>query len=222
MGRIWVRVSALAILATGTIAISNIVLSAPAFNADHRRANVFDQDIPQIGSDMYDRSRYLMQQAVSYIRADLIPYSGGDNTEIIVSVETVMDRGAQAVALMEESLSLNPGNAHGWVVMAWAQLYSGNDTGALDALQASWALAPHNYSLAPERLDLTLALFPPNMTDLPEINIDEITNVTINDDTRQGVQQDFQLTIEKYGVGLFGYFTQELQAAGFEVELPQR
>ncbi len=234
MGRFLVRVSTIAVLATGAVSAFALVSSAPAFNGDLRRDNVFEQDILQRGSDMYDRSRYLMQQAVSYIRADLIPFGGSGDGQIVASVDVVMERGADAVALMEESLALNPGNAHGWAVMAWAQLYAGNDAEAAQALQTSWALAPYNFALAPERIDLALALFSfvfedldiedPDLVDT-EVVTDEAPaldapSVDLPDEVRMAILRDLETVKLKHRRESYDFFVAELRAADLGLDLP--
>ena len=212
MGRLMVTASGLALLGLCAGATVAMISAAPAFNAQERRDNVFDQTVVMLGSQMYDPARYLMQQAVSYIRADLLSSEAAP-------IEVVMERGETAIALMEESLAQGPGNAQGWVVMAWAQLYAGSAEEATDALRHSWALAPHNYGLARERMDLALVLFAP----LPEIEPTlpgDIPALTPED--RAAILRDMETIRLKYRAEDYDLLAEDLEAAGFELELPPR
>lgn len=211
MGRLLLSASALGILGIGAGAALGLIASAPAFNADLRRANVFDQDILQLGSDMYDLPDYLMQQAVSFQRADLIAFSGPDDSQAAASVEVVADRGKAGAALMAESLALDPGNAPGWAVMAWAQLYAGDLDAAQTALRHSWTLAPYNRALAQERIDLALVLFDPFLSDMPE---------PLADADRAGMLRDFEVLRRHGQPGVFQLYVDGLAEVGLDLALP--
>ena len=184
--------------------------SAPAFNADLRRANVFDQPVLAVGRDMYDRSSYLMQQAVSFIRADLLPYQD-DPDRLTAPVEVVAERGARAAELMRESLALNPGNAQGWAVMAWAQLYAGDTEAARTALRASWRLAPHNRSLSAERIDLALVLLDPLTEDLPDLP---------SDADRAAILRDLETLRRTARADDFAYYRDQVEMSDLGLSLP--
>ncbi|MFD1510408.1 hypothetical protein [Lacimonas salitolerans] len=211
MERFLITTSTVAILLVGGGSVLTLAANAPAFNAELRRGNVFDQPILAVGADMYDRASYLMQQAASYIRADLLPYAD-DPDRLTAPVEVVAERGSQAVALMDESLSLNPGNAHAWAVMASARIYSGDIEGARDALRTSWELAPHNFSLAPERLDLALVLFDPLTDDVDDI---------LTDADRAAMRRDLDTVIRHHRAEDVGFYREELELSGLDLELPQ-
>ncbi|WP_430450422.1 hypothetical protein [Rhodophyticola sp.] len=210
MKRFLITTSAVAILLTGVGSVVVLVANAPAFNAELRRENVFDQTILAVGADMYDRASYLMQQAVSYTRADLLPY-GEDPDRLTAPADVVAERGAQAVALMRESLELNPGNAHGWAVMAMARIHAGDITGARDALRASWQLAPNNFSLAPERLDLVLVLFDPLTDDVADI---------LTDKDRAAIGRDLETVARHHRDGDLDYYTEQFKMSGLDVPEP--
>jgi len=213
MGRFLITTSTVAILLVGGGSVLTLAANAPAFNAELRRGNVFDQPILAVGADMYDRASYLMQQAASYIRADLLPYAD-DPDRLTAPVEVVAERGTQAVALMDESLSLNPGNAHAWAVMAWAQLYSGDTEAALESLQASWMLAPYNYGLAPERLDLVLVLFDPTLFEPADA---ETPDMTLPANMRDAVLRDLETMRLHHRAEEYAFFVEEFEIAGFDL-----
>jgi tetratricopeptide (TPR) repeat protein len=209
--RILLNASSLAILSIGTGSLVALISQAPAFNTELRRDNVYGQQLLQINRDMYDRSRYLMQQATSFIRADALPFGDAETGLVAAPLDVAEERGVQAVALLEESLTINPGNAHGWATMAWAQLYAGFVDESLDALRASWRLAPYNYSLTLERIDLALILFDPDLADDP-------TDLNSND--RAALTRDFQVLQSRFRREDFTRYTEDLNDIGITLSLP--
>lgn len=220
MGRLLLNTSALAIFAVGAVSAVTVISNAPAFNADLRRGNVFDQSILQLSSDMYDESRYLMQQAVSFLRADALPYEDATEDQIAAPVEVVVDRGVDAEALMRESLALSPGSAPGWAVMARASLYAGDVEEALSALRASWELAPYNVSLAQERLDLAFSLF---ASELPELaqDLEPEEASLLQDSDRDAILRDFETLQRYHRAPVYEFYTEELELSGLDVTLPE-
>ncbi len=214
MKRFLLTTSALTIFAAGIGSAFALISSAPAFNSELRRDNVFGQPILARNQDMYDRSLYLMQQAVSFVRADLVQYDG-DSDARVAPIDVAINRGETAVALMQESLAINPGNAQGWIVMAWAQLYSGNLAEAENALVTSWTLAPYNRSLAAERLDMSVALFDPfNGLEI------EATDVTLSEDVRAAILRDLEL-VRLHIPSAFAEIVEQLELIGVSAdELP--
>lgn len=210
MKRFLITTSTVAVLLSGVGSAAVLVASAPAFNAELRRENVFDQTILAVGADMYDRASYLMQQAVSYTRADLLPYAE-DPERLTAPTDVMAERGAKAVALMRESLALNPGNAHGWAIMATARIHAEDIAGARDALRASWRLAPYNFSLAPERLDLALVLFDP-LTD-------DVANILTSDD-RAAIGRDLATVARHHRRDDLEYYVDQFGMSGLDVPLP--
>lgn len=213
MGRLMISLSKLALLAVGLGATSALVTTAPAFNAEARVGNVFDQSILPLSSDMYDLPDYQMQQAVSFIRADLIGV-GLEDGQAAAPVELAMDRARQAVALMEDSLARDPGSAPGWATMAWAQLYSGRTDAALTALRHAWALAPYSYALAQERIDLALVLFDP-LAALDPAQAPELT-----EEDRTAILRDFETLRRHHRRATFEFMRDELAASGLELDIP--
>jgi predicted Zn-dependent protease len=63
-----------------------------------------------------------------------------------------------AVALLTKAISMAPADAYLWTALSWTQLALENPDKALDALERSWSLAPHNVALAGERLLIAQAL----------------------------------------------------------------
>jgi len=163
MRRVLTNLSLVALLAVGGTSVAQVIRSAPAFNAELRQANAFGDVTVLLGSEMYDRPAYLYQQAASFIFADLVPTFDAGNVPRLATPEEAIARAAQGVALIEESLAIDPGNAGGWNVLAWSQLMRGDFIAARAALQTSWALAPYSLAFAPERIEMALTLFDPDL-----------------------------------------------------------
>lgn len=192
--------------------VVTLVIQSPAFNAELRRENVLGQTVLQSSRDMYDRGRYLMQQATSFTRADAL-ILGETDTEITAApIEVAQERGIKAVALLEESLSLNPGNAQGWATMAWAQLYAGNSEEALRALRLSWKFAPNNLSLTQERIDLALILFDPLLSAEAPV---------YSDTDKAALSRDFTMLRVQFPQDEIARLEQDLLSVGLAIDVPE-
>ena len=213
MKRAFLFSSSLLTFALGLGSAASLISSSPAFNEEHRRENVFGQEILAVNEDMYDRSRYLMQQGASYIRADLLDYDG--QVDVVAPVEVAIERGNVAVDLMRESLLLNPGNARGWLVRAWAHMYSGDRSSAEQALKASWQLAPFNRSLAIERLDMSIALYDP-LVDVLDETVPIGTETDLDKEVKDAILRDLE-TLRRLSPILHEEFVEDFDMTGIDL-----
>jgi hypothetical protein len=206
------NVGLLAVFGLGGVAFGQVVVNAPAFNTELRRDNAFGNVVVLLGADMYDHPAYLYQQAASFVRADLGPVGESDEGRTIVPVEVAAQRASEAVGLAQESLSMQPGNAGAWMVLAWAHLLSGESGPALEAVQVSWRLAPNNVALAGERVSLSLALFDPAL--YPTGNAPVPT-----EEIRGALARDFE-TLDTHRRHLHRFFIDEARSLGLLVDAP--
>ena len=211
MKRFLLSTSSLGILVVSAGALATLIAQAPAFNTELRRDNVFGQTILQSNRDMYDRGRYLMQQATSFVRADAVVFDEADAGA--ASVEVTQERGLEAVALLEESAALSPGNAEIWATMAWAQLYAGDFDASLRALRLSWELAPYNLALTRERIDLAVILF-------DSVLLEDAVPVMTEMD-QAALTRDVTLLRDRFGQEEFARFANDLDMAGITLDLPE-
>lgn len=152
MSRILVTLCGLALFGIGYFAVGEVMAGAPAFNADVRRAGVFGDWRVNPGTSLYDRSEYYLQLGYGHLNADGLvngaAESDGTGDDAIGGPDAI----EKAVEFLEESVTLAPGNAHAWAWLAWAYASRGDGAKALDALEASWRLAPYHVHLAITRL----------------------------------------------------------------------
>lgn len=123
--------------------------NTPVFNADARAESAAGGWRLQLGSLQFDRGTYLFQLGYGYATANE-NFNLDGSGDIVDDTET---RNTQAIALLRESLSLDPGNAHAWAQLAWAETGLGNTAAAREAMAASWQLAPYNSELSVSRPD---------------------------------------------------------------------
>ena len=137
------------------LAATNVVYTlsdSPAFVAAARVDGVFGDWRLKTGPALYDRSEYLFQLGYGYVTADGAFTAVTENIGEVADVDTGIERGAEAVELISESLKLSPGNAHAWGELALAQLSILEYEDALHSLRTSWEMAPFNAALALRRL----------------------------------------------------------------------
>lgn len=212
MQRILTNISLLAGFALGTTALAQVIISAPAFNAELRQGNAFGETALLLGRDMYDRPAYLYQQAASFVRADLVALGTSGDDVLVASPELAEQRALQAVALARESLSMAPGNTGAWMVLAWAQLLSGEPSAARTSLNISWRLAPYSYVLSEERISISMTLFDSSLY------FDDSPSLT--DTERTGLIRDFE-TLWLHRGGLYDLYSDEARQIGLPFYVPQ-
>ncbi|MCB1335638.1 MAG: tetratricopeptide repeat protein [Roseivivax sp.] len=167
-------------LAAGVYAAAGVISNAPAFNTDLRRDTVYGDWRTGYSADMYDEGAYLFQLGYGRVMADVLFSEDTEAIGEMADLDTAIRRAQEAVALLEESLSLDPGNAHAWANLAWAASMSGDAALAEKALRASWELAPNHLSLAARRMTLVAALtgpeelepFQPGPADIARMRVD--------------------------------------------------
>jgi len=137
------------------LSVANFFLTfrgSPAFNKSVRQEGLFGDWRVGIGAAHYDRPAYLFRLGYEYLNADATASGVTESRNELASAETALERAEKAVALFEESLSLDPANAHAWAALAWAHAMTGNIPSARAAMLASWELAPFNKALSIDRL----------------------------------------------------------------------
>jgi len=144
--------TALGLAAVSALAIAGALAGAPAVHPDARETGVFgDWRVPVVAA-LYNRSDYLFQLGFGYVQADLLASGATENRDEIADFDTALARARRAEELLSESVRLAPANAYGWAYLGWSRALSGNLSGATEAFERSWVLAPHNLRLAPTRL----------------------------------------------------------------------
>lgn len=164
--------------AIGVFTLGQVIITSPAFNTELREGNAFGDVTLLLGRDMYNRPAYLYQQAASFVRADLFTLGTGEieGEAVVASPEEAEARARQAVALAQESLSMDPGNAGAWMVLAWGHLMTGNADETRAAMAVSRQIAPYDFILSEERIAVSLTLFDPAFyvaEDVPILTEDE-------------------------------------------------
>lgn len=148
--------SVLVLAALGLAASMTVIRNAPAFSEDLRRESVLGDWRMASSEGLYDKSSYFFDLGVGYLRGDAAALLlGEDELPPWEVFEAMIERSAE---LFEASLSTTPGHADAWTGLAWAHVLLGDAAAAEDALQTSWALAPHNLSEASDRLSIVEAL----------------------------------------------------------------
>ena len=99
------------------------------------------------------------------------------------SLDVVFERADTAIEFLEESVLLDPGNAHAWAALGDAQSLLGDMEGARQAMAISAALAPTNVQLADTRLTFAALL-----DELVHGEFEEIESIT--DDEWSWITQD--------------------------------
>lgn len=190
MKRALTTLSVLTLFALVLTLLGQTFARTPAFNETLREDNVFGVSQLRFSAPMYDLPAYLFQTGMSYLRADLLvaTTTGGGGNDL-ASVETALDRAAQAESYFERSLARAPANAHAWAALAWARTFQGDTDDAREALRRSWDLAPYHRQLAGNRLDLAEVLY---ASDMPTLRI------IPDDDESRSLERD-RAVIEIFG-----------------------
>lgn len=210
MQRILTNLGLLGGAAIGAVALVQVITSSPAFNNALRQDNAFGDMTLLLGRDMYDRSAYLYQQAASFVRADLITLGTGaiEDEMVIASPEQAEARAQQALVLIDESLSLDPGNAGAWMVAAWAHLMTGNSEETRAAMGVSRQLAPFDFIISEERISMSLTLFDPSFYVTEDIPV-------LTDQEAAGLIADFE-TLWRHQPSLYKLYSAQAQ----QLDLP--
>jgi len=135
-----------------------VIDMSPALEDEARETGIYGDWRVSVSPALYDRAEYLFQVAHGYVHSDTLASGTIEAGDEIADLLVIDERSSEAIALLEESLGLAPGNAFAWDTLAWAHGLSGDIEAAGQALSVSRQLAPHNLDLALSRLTLEMML----------------------------------------------------------------
>lgn len=173
----------ISLLAAGGYSAANIVSGTPAFNTELRQSTVYGDWRTGFSADMYDQGAYLFQLGYGRVMADLLFSEDTEAIGEIADIETAFARVDEAVVLLQDSLAVDPANAHAWATLAWAATMASDIDLAEQALTNSWDLAPFNIQLANRRMSLVATLTGP----------DELEPIQLTDAQVVAVRRDLTL-----------------------------
>jgi tetratricopeptide (TPR) repeat protein len=143
-------------------AIANFVIvfaSSPAFNSTQRLESVVGGwRVPNTAAH-YDKAEYLLELGFTYLNEIGVTVDPETGEVTIIDIEELDARTDKARELLEQSLRLDPANASAWAYLAQAQGRAEEIEAMRESLAQSWALAPNNVQLAPQRLELVIQIY---------------------------------------------------------------
>lgn len=159
MGKFLCRLLSVIVLAGAVVNFSMVFSSSPAFNSDERLQSLDgDWRVSNMAAH-YDKAEYLLELARTY----LSDFDRPDDLGQAEGTPSVMQEpGARirtALALLNQSVRLDPANASSWAYLAQAQGRFYNFGAMRDSLQRSWDLAPNDVQLAQLRLELLKQIY---------------------------------------------------------------
>ena len=131
------------------------------------------------GPALYNRSDYLFQLGYGFANGDAVVSGATEDRNELASVDKSKQRSETAIELLIDSLELAPGNAHAWDSLAWSYALVGDYDNAMDAISASWVLAPNNFALALSRLPLIDLIG--GIDENTVTHVSEIQKITVGD-----------------------------------------
>jgi tetratricopeptide (TPR) repeat protein len=173
------RILSLLLLIFSGAAIVSTLSNTPAFDPTARQETVLGDWRVAANTAMYDQGAYAFQRGYGFMAADGLISGDTEARDELASAEMAESRAFKAVEALETAVSLDPGNAHAWLSLAWAHAQLADDVTALDALRTSWGIAPHNRVLAETRLNLIGTLT------LPDFAVIELT-----EGDKEAIQRD--------------------------------
>lgn len=183
------------LLAAGGYSAARIVSGTPAFNTVLRQDTVYGDWRTGYSTDMYDQGSYLFQLGHGRVMADLLFSEDTEAIGEIADVDTAFARAEEAVEFLQQSLALDPANAHAWATLAWAAAMISDPELTHQALGNSWALAPYNRQLADRRVSLVATLTSP----------DEIEPLELSEAGRAALARDVALLGQRDRAALDDY-----------------
>ena len=183
------------LLAAGGYSAAKIVSGTPAFSTALRQDTVYGDWRTGYSADMYDQGSYLFQLGHGRVMADLLFSEDTETIGEIADAETAFARAEEAVDLLQQSLALDPANAHAWATLALAATMISDLDLAREALANSWALAPYNTQLADRRLSLVSTLTSPE--DPEPLVLSEAERAAVARDLALLIQRD-RAAVEDY------------------------
>ncbi len=169
----------------------------PAFNPNALGDTVVGNGRVALNEAMYDPGSYAFQRGFGYLMADALFSGETESRDVLAAENLATERAELAQTAIEESLNIDPGNAHAWAALGWALLRQGEAENAVDALRVSWEIAPYNRTLAITRLNLAGVLSDPDIADTALLQAQ-----------KKGIMRD-AIILEKYDEQLF-VFQKEL------------
>jgi tetratricopeptide (TPR) repeat protein len=148
------RLLMLALLVFATTVVVTTLGSTPAFNPRLVADTVVGDGRTALSPAMYDRGAYDFQRGYAFLMADAILPGDIDAWRSSIAPVESRYRAAQARDALASAVRHDPGNAHAWAHLAWAQARLGDRAGALEAWRRSTEIAPYSGILASTRLDL--------------------------------------------------------------------
>jgi tetratricopeptide (TPR) repeat protein len=138
---------------SGTVIVLTLG-ATPAFNPRLVSETITGEGRTPLNTAMYDKGTYEFQRGHGFLMADALVSTDGDAWLASLAPEVASAHVAAAREALGSAVRLDPGNAHAWAHLGWAQARSGDLPKSLDAWRASAAIAPASASLAELRLDL--------------------------------------------------------------------
>lgn len=134
----------IALIAVAATNFSRIVQQSPVLTADNRLVGLNGDWRIGIDRSMHHAGWYYRGHAFRYLE-DAI---ASDNLAHFEYARSAAERGLQA-APMDPFL---------WSILAWSNLFLGQDETAWTALDRSWTIAPNTFALAEDRIRIAAAL----------------------------------------------------------------
>lgn len=151
------RIIAILVLLFSGFVIYETLSQTPAFSAKLRADTVTGTWRTQASGSMYNKGAYDFQRGYGYLLADVILPNPSNNIELAAQG----DRSRFALEALQTAVESDPGNAHIWLHLGWANARLGDLDQARKNLGVSWKLAPNNVTLAELRLNLSGIIFDP-------------------------------------------------------------
>ncbi|KPQ20572.1 MAG: Tetratricopeptide repeat-containing protein [Rhodobacteraceae bacterium HLUCCA24] len=147
-------IPALALFVLGIVAFRAMVAQAPAFDEELQVEGITGDTRLANRAAMYDEGSYLFQIGYGYVMSDALSFAGIEAPDELATAAVARARFQRAKSLLEESLSVDPANAHAWMSYAQSLASTGDIEGAARAMETSWQLAPTTHRLSVPRLTM--------------------------------------------------------------------
>lgn len=142
------------LLAFSTTVVVTTLGRTPAFNPQLKSDTIFGDGRTALSPAMYDQGTYEFQRGYGFLMADAIVPGDAAAFRAFATPEAALLRANTARDALKAAVRVDPGNAHAWGQLGWAQARSGDARGALEAWRISYEIAPNSAVLAGTRLDL--------------------------------------------------------------------
>ncbi len=132
------------ILAVGLASGMALMKAIPVVNDEARIQDPWGDWRRVAARTLYDPAEYRQTTGVGYLS--------------LAAEEQDLAMAERARDLFLASLEQAPGDAFTWSLLAWSEAFLADEAAALRAQSRSWELAPHNLTLARERVAFTAGL----------------------------------------------------------------